>query len=99
DSFGLENVGFIKIDTEGSEISVLEGAKQTVLRWRPHLMIELLVSWHEAQVRIEEVCGLFDYAAFVSVDGHWVDALAGIRQNRDALRSNNVLFRSKVVHG
>lgn len=30
DSFGFTNVGFIKMDVEGSELSVLKGAKETI---------------------------------------------------------------------
>jgi FkbM family methyltransferase len=40
DSLRLEDVGFIKIDTEGHELAVLEGAAETLSRWRPNLVIE-----------------------------------------------------------
>jgi len=41
DSFRLENVGLIKIDTEGFEVPVLLGARGTILRWKPRLIIEV----------------------------------------------------------
>jgi len=41
DSFCLKDVGFIKIDVEGHEQEVLEGAKDTIKRWRPTLLLEL----------------------------------------------------------
>jgi len=41
DSFNLENVGLIKIDTQGYEIPVLLGAKQTIMRCKPRLIIEI----------------------------------------------------------
>ena len=41
DALGLENVGFIKIDVEGSEADVLEGARDLIARDRPTLMIEI----------------------------------------------------------
>ena len=41
DSYGFNNVGFIKIDVEGFESSVLEGARETILRERPILQVEL----------------------------------------------------------
>lgn len=40
DSFNLAVVDFIKIDVEGFERAVLEGAKQTILRTKPVIVIE-----------------------------------------------------------
>jgi hypothetical protein len=39
DSLGLDNVSFIKFDVEGSELSALEGAKDTINRFRPVMKI------------------------------------------------------------
>lgn len=41
DSYGFSNVGFIKIDVEGFERAVLTGARETILRERPILQIEI----------------------------------------------------------
>lgn len=41
DSFGIANVGFIKIDVEGHEPAVLRGARNLLKRARPVLMLEL----------------------------------------------------------
>jgi FkbM family methyltransferase len=41
DSYGFNNVGFIKIDVEGFEPAVLEGARETIMRERPVMQIEL----------------------------------------------------------
>ena len=41
DSFNLENVTFIKIDTEGHEGNVLDGAYDVISRCRPVLMVEI----------------------------------------------------------
>jgi FkbM family methyltransferase len=40
DSLRLSNVGFIKIDVEGHEDAVLEGATETVMNHRPNMLIE-----------------------------------------------------------
>ncbi len=40
DSFGLLDVGFIKIDVEGHEMAVLRGALETIQRSRPVLFVE-----------------------------------------------------------
>jgi FkbM family methyltransferase len=41
DSFAFSNVSFIKIDVEGFEDEVLEGARLTIARHRPVIMIEI----------------------------------------------------------
>ena len=43
DSFCFRNVGLIKIDTEGYELPVLKGGKDTIGREKPQLYIELHV--------------------------------------------------------
>ncbi len=40
DGYGLRNVGFVKIDVEGHELAVLEGAEHTVASSRPNMLIE-----------------------------------------------------------
>jgi FkbM family methyltransferase len=40
DDFEFENVGFIKIDTQGYELNVLEGAKDTIIKNRPCILLE-----------------------------------------------------------
>ena len=41
DSWGLQKVGFLKIDVEGYELRVLEGARETLLSCKPTVMIEV----------------------------------------------------------
>ncbi|MBS28603.1 MAG: hypothetical protein CL566_06720 [Alphaproteobacteria bacterium] len=41
DHYNFSNVGFIKIDVEGYEKEVLEGAQQTIEREKPVLLIEM----------------------------------------------------------
>ena len=41
DSLGLSNIGVIKIDTEGYESLILQGAKATIVKDRPRLIIEV----------------------------------------------------------
>ena len=41
DEYELSNVSFMKLDVEGHELDVLKGAKRTVERWRPNLLVEI----------------------------------------------------------
>lgn len=41
DSFALDKVDLIKIDVEGHELSVIEGAMDTLARCRPNLVVEI----------------------------------------------------------
>ena len=40
DSYGFDNVDFIKIDVEGFELFVIKGAEQTILKHRPVMIVE-----------------------------------------------------------
>jgi hypothetical protein len=44
DSYQFQDVGFIKIDVEGYEKFVLEGAIQTIQRCRPTLQLEIVAN-------------------------------------------------------
>ncbi len=37
----IEKINFIKIDIEGSELPALVGARSSIARWRPHVMVEI----------------------------------------------------------
>jgi FkbM family methyltransferase len=41
DEFGLDNIGFIKIDAEGSEAAIIRGGQATIDRCRPTLLVEI----------------------------------------------------------
>lgn len=50
DSYDLDNVSFVKIDVEGHELSVLEGARATLQRSRPTMLIEVEQRHHAEPV-------------------------------------------------
>ncbi len=45
----LKSVDLIKIDVEGAEIDVLEGAWETIARWRPVLIVEVVPRFLESR--------------------------------------------------
>jgi hypothetical protein len=50
DHLRLEDVGLIKIDVEGAELGVLEGAGETISRCRPLMMIEIEQRHHSRPI-------------------------------------------------
>lgn len=48
-------VAFIKIDVEGFEPFVIEGAKRTIERWKPDLYIEITPNWFKEKGRSAEL--------------------------------------------
>ena len=102
DSFGLTDVTFIKIDVEGSERDVLEGARQTIARERPPLLLELLSGTHDDPGALTaEICRSFGYEALIVQKGEKLAALptiAALGKNTSwgtEIESRNVLFVAK----
>lgn len=67
DSFNFKNIGCIKIDVEGHERAVLDGAYDTIIRERPTMLIEI---WYEPEnlryLRgdIQAIEDIYDYDGF-----------------------------------
>ena len=103
DDFQLNNVGFIKIDAEGAEESVLRGAEQTIRLCAPVLLVE--IEQRHIDKDIDEVIGYvleLGYAGAYYHDGalHGIEAfsvadLQGVRLAGDKSRPyiNNFIFR------
>lgn len=69
DDYKLNNISFIKIDVEGHEMKVLEGAAETIKNNNPLLLIE--VEERHKQGAVGEVAGYlsnFGYNAFFYID-------------------------------
>jgi FkbM family methyltransferase len=70
DSFAFEGVGFLKIDVEGHEQAVLAGARETIGRDRPTLLVELLAGYYADPAGIaDSICREFDCQALTLWDG------------------------------
>jgi FkbM family methyltransferase len=92
DSFAFERVGFIKIDAEGCELSVIEGARQTIARCKPNLVVELLVGWHESRAMIEAITAKIPYTPLILIDGRRQNAFDVLASERPRIKSANVIF-------
>ena len=100
DSYGFNDVRVIKVDVEGSEMDVLEGARTAILRDRPALIVELLTGAHSDPVAMTQtICTVFGYSAWlVRADGARREALPALRSLGSnttwgsPIRNRNVLF-------
>ena len=66
DSFNIQNVGLIFVDTEGYEIPVLLGAKETIQKHKPRLVIEVHQPYKPQLQKIEDILKDLNYKWIVS---------------------------------
>lgn len=98
DDYDLGDVGFIKIDVEGHELAVLDGAAETLKRCRPALLVE--IEARHSRVPIEETfrhLAALDYVGAFRLARRWHPLETfetGIHQARPGSRRyvNNFLF-------
>ena len=79
DELGLRDVRFIKADVEGSERDVLDGARATIARDRPAILLELLSGTHQdPAAETAAICRDFGYDAVIVQRGKQLPALPTI---------------------
>ena len=70
DDLDYKDIGFIKIDVEGHEKSVLEGAQETLARERPNLFVENeFTHAGEGVTDVFDMMKALDYDGFALIDG------------------------------
>lgn len=99
DGFGLTDVSFIKADVEGSEREVLDGARETIARDRPVILLELLSGTHaDPGGYAAAICESFGYDAYIVQHRERIPALpaiAALGKNTTwgtEIETRNVLF-------
>ncbi|TWU28179.1 FkbM family methyltransferase [Bythopirellula polymerisocia] len=102
DDLGVSNVGFMKIDVEGHERKVLLGAQRVIERDHPVLLIEMMDSLTQGELRESvEFVERRGYRSFLIVDKRIIDYRLAVRMNHltevwdrhnPHVRSNNILF-------
>ncbi|MFT7473532.1 MAG: FkbM family methyltransferase [Verrucomicrobiales bacterium] len=70
DDLDVGPIGYIKIDVEGHELDVLRGARATLERDRPALLVEIELRHHDGEIdgKIREICDI-GYSAYFMLDG------------------------------
>jgi FkbM family methyltransferase len=96
DEYGLQEIGFIKLDVEGHELEVLRGAEETLARCAPTLLVEVDQRLHD-----EPIQRIFDWLIDRGYEGRfrrgraWA-SLSAFDVHRDQLRRRNVKSASYV---
>jgi len=92
DSFLVRDLKIIKIDVEGMELAVLEGARTTIARERPILIVELLAGRYADPIKtVERISHEFGYSGKIVADRRLVDAVQCLASGAP-LASRNVVF-------
>ncbi len=92
DNISINNIGFMKIDVEGHELEVIEGAKETITKDKPILLIEIEKRHSKRPVEetIEKICNL-NYECFFVKDKE----LIPVEKLNDKNLENNFFFLPK----
>jgi FkbM family methyltransferase len=100
DSYGFENVGFLKIDVEGAEMEVLTGARETILNNRPTMLIELLAGiYGDYLTRIEQIKSNFGYDAWIVIGREKFEAKLALAEMEALRKTSNILFTPTASGG
>lgn len=92
DSYGLTGVGFIKIDVEGLEASVLRGAEHLLKTCHPNLLVEIDRAHHtrDSFLAVHAALQTFGYQAYVCEAGNLMPCLDAWNEGA---RRVNFIFR------
>jgi FkbM family methyltransferase len=102
DSFNFMGIGFIKIDVEGYELEVLQGAKEILKKSKPNLLIEIEERHRKNSIKsVIQFLNKYDYKCFfysnndiLSFDNFKIE----IHQNmKSDLYINNFIFLHKTI--
>jgi len=100
DSYGFKNVGFLKVDVEGSEMEVLAGARETIRINRPNMVIELLAGIQEDHLgRIEQIKNDFDYDAWIVIGLEKFEVKQALAKMEPLRKTSNILFTPTTSGG
>ncbi|WP_167492269.1 FkbM family methyltransferase [Leptospira dzoumogneensis] len=84
DSFHFPKVDFIKIDTEGSEASVLRGAAGILKKFKPSLLVEIDINRHSEKSFLEVFSYIkeFGYLAYILNSGRLIESVDHLKDGQ-----------------
>ncbi|QGK71954.1 FkbM family methyltransferase [Allosaccharopolyspora coralli] len=98
---GIERVDFMKIDVEGFEPSVVQGASSTIERDRPTLLLEIedrhLSRYDQTAAEFSRMLRDLGYSMHVWKDGDWVPADEVTTDRRNYLFATERTWRRPAV--
>jgi FkbM family methyltransferase len=96
DNFNIPDVGIIKIDVEGHELAVLRGARATLERDRPSLIVEILERLNgNSFSQIIEYTASLSYKCYRLSDNGFVEVTTA----RDETGNNDYYFLQNNIAG
>ena len=107
DSLKIENIEFIKIDVEGNEMAVLEGATETLLNQKPNLLVENEFIHQEKPYEIFKFLEEYNYIAYYALQKNKITKVTNnfnlkkLQQNPETKRYGyvqNFIFIHKNNH-
>jgi FkbM family methyltransferase len=97
DGLGLEDVDFMKVDVEGHELGVLQGAEKTIARDRPVILLELETRMQDVRP-VCDLMGEWGYTGWVLPAEKWTPLadfdLAGHQQRTAHVVDRGLLRRT-----
>jgi hypothetical protein len=83
------------MDAEGAEMKILAGARETITRHRPNLLVELIAPYHDTLGEIEQIKSDFGYDAWIMIGAERIEARRALSEMRDRIATCNVIFMPK----
>lgn len=91
DGFGVERIDFVKIDIEGSELSALKGAKKSIQKFKPLVMVEInQKTYGMAGYSIED---MFNFFAELSYSPFEITRTGGLKATTRKPVLENIVFK------
>lgn len=89
--FNLSRIDFIKVDIEGAELSMLKGARETIARFRPMIMVEMNSETFNAAGYTQGA--IIDFFTELHYKPHYIDSRGGLSPQVSADRMfTNIVF-------
>lgn len=92
DSYGINRIDFIKFDIEGGELAALKGVRESIMKFRPLVMIEINESTYTAAgYTIQDI---YDYFASIGYLSFQISKKGKLEPATEVVGMKNIIFKS-----